>query len=904
MIKQIYGKGKGIRQRIILLTLVAIMLITNCLSISASYGDDLQKAAANDWQISEGKYKGNEPENKTTVSNDGMVRIQKNVIPTDTENNFLVYMSLDVVKRKVITYEKTTRILQDDKCYVGDPSNVLPKESIDVGKGSGYLYSGVHATEKEIQFEEGKPTFIFQILYQGQLIAEPKLQNVVPNSCLYIKAGTGQYILLANIKERGKRILVNDEEVSPLYDKTYLVTINLSDKSYEALFNFVSSKVSVEESVVAFGSETTATITDPMGDYIIYDGVVNADIFGETPVAASEAGTTVNWNLKTKAEKDIEKTDPVVTSITESNFTSADGTIRIIRTITTEQWCLNVAEIVYKVHLDVEKQDFKSGDVYAVNGTTVLNYQYNEEDRSVEFPVPKVIGTLYDFSFNKVDEDDTSKVIKGAKFVLSDGKKQWSATEGSENGNWKFENLPWGTYTLTETEAPAGYTLGDNNPEWTLKIGYTEDLKDGNVSDHVHNETENDVFTGKNDETGKWNITNTPKVYKVTYEVLVDSVYGQPKDSKAPVDSKDYKYNDQVIVKGKLTTTQNYAEKDNKKISGVWTFDSWNEDSFQITENTTLKGSWKFTPSTYTLSYEIVGTGPTDATLPDKMENISFGANVELAEDLKTEWNTLTGKNDGGTQGKWKFIGWSTDETCSDNLGSITIEKDEIVYGKWQFTANTYTLSYEVVGTGPTDATLPDKMENIAYGTVVTLAADLLTEWNTLTGKNDGGTPGQWNFIGWSTDETCSDNLDKKTIEKNETVYGKWEFTSTATTVTVNKVWVLEVAEGRPSYVEVQLYCDNVAYGDVVILNDENSWMYTWSNLDNRYAWTVDEINVPTGFKKTVVQNENVWTITNTMLLEPIPHTGDLLNPTLIIALMVLSCLGIIGVAIHAKRKD
>ena len=31
---------------------------------------------------------------------------------------------------------KTTRILQDDKCYVGDPSNVLPKESIDVGKGS------------------------------------------------------------------------------------------------------------------------------------------------------------------------------------------------------------------------------------------------------------------------------------------------------------------------------------------------------------------------------------------------------------------------------------------------------------------------------------------------------------------------------------------------------------------------------------------------------------------------------------------------------------------------------------------------------------------------------------------------------------------------------------------------
>ena len=49
---------------------------------------------SNEWQIVDGEYNGNAGANKTE-SGDGNVRVQKNVIPTDVENEFLVYLSID-----------------------------------------------------------------------------------------------------------------------------------------------------------------------------------------------------------------------------------------------------------------------------------------------------------------------------------------------------------------------------------------------------------------------------------------------------------------------------------------------------------------------------------------------------------------------------------------------------------------------------------------------------------------------------------------------------------------------------------------------------------------------------------------------------------------------------------------
>ena len=84
--------------------------------------------------------------------------------------------------------------------------------------------------------------------------------------------------------------------------------------------------------------------------------------------------------------------------------------------------------------------------------------------------------------------------------------------------------------------------------------------------------------------------------------------------------------------------------------------------------------------------------------------------------------------------------------------------------------------------------------------------------------------------------------------------------------ITVSKLW-----EGndinRPESVEVQLYNNGEAYGDVVTLSQDNNWTYTWSNLASDITWTVDEPIVPEGYQSSISGNAQTgFFITNTYL--------------------------------------
>lgn len=112
--------------------------------------------------------------------------------------------------------------------------------------------------------------------------------------------------------------------------------------------------------------------------------------------------------------------------------------------------------------------------------------------------------------------------------------------------------------------------------------------------------------------------------------------------------------------------------------------------------------------------------------------------------------------------------------------------------------------------------------------------------------------------------------------------------------VSVSKVWKDGGSSNRPSYVSVQLYRNGNAYGNTVTLSESNSWRYTWSNLDDDYTWTVNEVNVPRGYTRTVTRSGDVWTITNTKPIDKIPQTGDNSNITLWIALACMSAAGML----------
>ena len=86
----------------------------------------------------------------------------------------------------------------------------------------------------------------------------------------------------------------------------------------------------------------------------------------------------------------------------------------------------------------------------------------------------------------------------------------------------------------------------------------------------------------------------------------------------------------------------------------------------------------------------------------------------------------------------------------------------------------------------------------------------------------------------------------------------------------------------RPTQITVQLYADGEAYGEEVILNESNSWKYTWDNLDGKkdgkdIVYTVKEIKVgdtlvdedkAEDYTVSYEVNDNITTITNTHIVD------------------------------------
>ena len=117
--------------------------------------------------------------------------------------------------------------------------------------------------------------------------------------------------------------------------------------------------------------------------------------------------------------------------------------------------------------------------------------------------------------------------------------------------------------------------------------------------------------------------------------------------------------------------------------------------------------------------------------------------------------------------------------------------------------------------------------------------------------------------------------------------------------VSVNKVWLY--SDNRPGSVSVQLYRDGAPYGGAIALSEGNNWGYTWNQLENGHTWTVDEINSPSGYIKTVTHNGNAWTITNERILDLAPQNGDDSHMNIWLALAALSMMGLLATVLSKR---
>ena len=315
--------------------------------------------------------------------------------------------------------------------------------------------------------------------------------------------------------------------------------VQLTDEAMELIREEVSKAAQIDR------------IEDEMGDYIEYKNTVACD--GTT--SYEENNSTLAWR-------------PTLKKNPETTETGAGENIT--------KWSHNVAELIYRVHLKVEQDDFNScadnmnselGDkeTYAVNKRATLYY---DEDKTAEFPVPHVRGLLYDIEFTKQDEE--GKALNGAEFSVSGNYFDETITRtatSAADGSVKIKNIPWGTYTLSETKVPDGYRSEYTGESVTLCYTTNKDLLGLNHSeDHDSDETTDItrlLYKGEiSDNNIIVNIKDTVSVFVRKQWKLPGDNYTHPDDVTvqliATVDGKEYELPEEVRDEIELSDDNNW----------------------------------------------------------------------------------------------------------------------------------------------------------------------------------------------------------------------------------------------------------------------------------------------------------------------------------------------------------
>lgn len=379
-------------------------------------GGELATTALNNWQIVDQGFAGSTSEHKKT-SDDEMVRVQKNVVPTDVENEFLVYLSMDMNSWWQNFFERAQY-----KATTSNGSHKLEPGTIVSSVGGNM--------DVTVSTQSGSWSNIFTIKDdKGNVLAEmPLYFNQANNITVFLEVG-GKYLLLGvDIDAQsgaGKQVILSADTMEEINKLTKQYSVDL------------------------------ISVKDTMGYYIEFQEVVNKTADTKVGVAADKKSFT--WDVSSVKYPE-------------------DG----------EGWATNVAELVYKVKLNVKQDDFKScannmnskvGDPesYEVNKEATLAYRYittqngnaiDRTDKTIKFQKPYVRGLLYNYSFIKKGQNgDTGAewVLPGAEFKLEkvntadntvdEDFTAQTATSG-EDGKVSFKALEWGTYRLTETKAP------------------------------------------------------------------------------------------------------------------------------------------------------------------------------------------------------------------------------------------------------------------------------------------------------------------------------------------------------------------------------------------------------------------------------------------------------------------
>lgn len=427
-------------------------------SIAAEQNLAQLAVAANRWQVVDGLYDGNEAEDKAVDTHDA-VRIQKNVVPTGTENEFKIYLSVDYNRDAMISY-----LLQKSGMAIKTSGNV------SVGDEEN---NTSHAQHFEEAWESGG------VSESNTMIALPERTDTHTNPFTFTITAFGKSYSV--VRYTSNNSFNNGRAALRLAKNDWLI-IAMAEKGATTFEGTLTDEQATKIIESSIGTQV-GSLLDDMGTGIT---VTSLDKYTGTATISSE-GSNIDWSHLIAAD----------------HLTLEDG------------WYINAAEMVYTVKLDPTVSTGLEENTHTIasasdgtenvktNSQASLNYMYPDSSGNVtkaSFSVesPVVRGMLYAVSVKKTDT--SGNALEGASFGLytsasADGTPVATATSDADGLAIFSEVEPDTAYWLKELEKMDGYR--DNTQIYSL----------GQIADYTASPT---AFLGQG--------PNQPAMYQGTGE--------------------------------------------------------------------------------------------------------------------------------------------------------------------------------------------------------------------------------------------------------------------------------------------------------------------------------------------------------------------------------------------------
>ncbi len=441
---------------------------------SASIAGSLPTTGESEEQIVHEKYVP-EPTDEYPyfVGDNTDVRIQKNVAPTDKENEFYIYLNVE----PQLSWEE---ILEMTGLWIINSANVgdfVNSAGIDASTNASTVQSIMHQnglSNTHVSRIGDQAIFKDHSWYtsnnykeQGPIDIEYTVKKTdgseeiytIKNQYYSLPSNSEQVTILVRLpfQQYYSKISASWNTIS---GKRTLVVEIQEDKLFEGTGEFVlrDDKVNLE------------SVTDPMGNYITYKNELKAS--NDSEASYNPKNLSITWEFPESKDLPIDFQDYEVVTLPDGNQTV---------------YWKNAYEMIYRIKLETTKDGFVFGNVYDTNKTTALTYNIKDTkgetvEKAVDFKLPAVKAKIKEFIFQKVTQEN--EPLQGAEFTLyAEDDKYFSealATAVSdEEGKVVFDaDLQPGTYIMKETVIPENYVQADTIWKYIVKNDGTTELRD------------------------------------------------------------------------------------------------------------------------------------------------------------------------------------------------------------------------------------------------------------------------------------------------------------------------------------------------------------------------------------------------------------------------------------------